>query len=258
MHSMSSDSGDGAAGHLAVLLGDGHDVHVGVDHEAAVGHLLALGAEVHEVHAHLRGDEHEGDADLGGVADEGELAVLDLLALGQVLDHGQEVAQLLRGVVEVGHAVDDRRGGVLRQVHHVGVAVHAGHEDVDERAHDAGGVLEGLVAAQLDGARAEELRMAARGRSWPSRRRCGAGGHLLEDHAERLVLEDQRVAAALLDHQPSWTAPLDHVEQLFLGEVVGVDVVLHCHGSSYGIGGPRHAVGSRISWRPLSRPAPRV
>ena len=154
-------------------------------------------------------------------------------------------------MVEVGHAVDDRRGGVLRQVHHVGMAVHAGHEDVDERAHDAGGVLEGLVAAELDGARAEELRMAAQVGHGRLEGDAGAGGHLLEDHAERLVLEDQRVAAALLDHSLHGLRQLDHVEQLFLGEVVGVDVVLHCHGSSYGIGGPRHAVGSRISWRPL-------
>ena len=124
-------------------------------------------------------------------------------------------------------------------------------ECFDERAHDAGGVLEGLVAAELDGARAEELRMAAQVGHGRLEGDAGAGGHLLEDRAERLVLEDQRVAAALLDHSLHGLRQLDHVEQLFLGEVVGVDVVLHCHGSSYGIGGPRHAVGSRISWRPL-------
>ena len=51
-------------------------------------------------------DEHLGHAHLRGVAHEHHLAVLDALALGQVLDHGEEVAHLLRGVVVVGHAVD--------------------------------------------------------------------------------------------------------------------------------------------------------
>ena len=56
-----------------------------------------------------------GDADLSGVADEGQGAVLDLLALGEVLEHGHEVAHLLRGMVEpdmplMTGAVEPRRG----------------------------------------------------------------------------------------------------------------------------------------------------
>ena len=187
---------------------------------------MALRAELHEVHAHLRGDEHQRHAHLGGVADEGELAVLDLLAGGQVLDHGHEVAELLGGMVELAHAVDDRRGGVLRQVHHVLVAVDAGHEDVDERPHDAAGVLDGLVAAQLDGAGAEELRVAAQVGHGRLEGDAGAGGDLLEDHAQGLVLQQQRVLAAFLDEPLHGDGQIYHAEQLLLGEVVGVDVIL--------------------------------
>lgn len=57
----------------------------------------------------------------------------------------------------------------------------------------------------------------------------GARGHLLENHAERLVLQDQRIAPGLL-HGFHGARELDHVEELFFGEVVSVDVVLHCHG----------------------------
>ena len=191
---------------------------------------MALRAELHEVHAHLRGDEHQRHAHLGGVADEGELAVLDLLAGGQVLDHGHEVAELLGGMVELAHAVDDRRGGVLRQVHHVLVAVDAGHEDVDEASHDAAGVLDGLMAAQLDGAGAEELRVAAEVGHGRLEGDAGAGGHLLEDHAEGLVREQQRVLAALLDEPLHGDGEVHHAEQFLLGGVVGVDVILD-HGN---------------------------
>ena len=229
--------GDGAAGDLAVLLADGHKLLAerlallsGAHVQGAVGDLVALGAELHEVHAHLRGDEHEGHAHLGGVADEGELAVLDLLARGQVLDHGHEVAELLGGVVELAHAVDDRRRGELGEVHHVLVAVDAGHEDVDEASHDAAGVLDGLVSAQLDGAGAEELRVAAQIGHGRLEGDAGAGGHLLEDHAQGLVLQQQRVLAALLDEALHGDGEVHHAEQLLLGEVVSVDVILN-HGN---------------------------
>lgn len=83
--------------------------------------------------------------------------------------------------------------------------------------------------------------------------------HLNKHHLNVLVIipaynEQESIVSvvrSVIDHSLHGLRQLDHVEQLFLGEVVGVDVVLHCHGSSYGIGGPRHAVGSRISWRPL-------
>ena len=144
--------GDAAAGLLAVLAADLKQV---------LADLVPLGAVLHEVHAHLRADEHLGHAHLGGVAHEHHLAVLDALALGQVLDHGEEVAHLLCGVVVVGHAVDHRHLRVLRQLDEVLVTVDTRHDDVEEAPHHARGVLDGLVAAQLDGAGRVELRIAA-------------------------------------------------------------------------------------------------
>ena len=122
---------------------------------------MALGAKLHEVHAEDGAGEHQRDADLGGVADEGELAVLDALALGDVLEHGEKVAHLLRRVVVLGHAVEHGSRGTLGETDDVLVTVDASHHDVEQRAHDAGGVAEGLVAAELDGPGAEELGMAA-------------------------------------------------------------------------------------------------
>ena len=157
-------------------------------------------------------------------------------------------------MVELAHAVDDGGGAVLGQVLHVRVAVHAGHEDVEHRAHDARGVLDGLVPAELDGARAEELGVAAQVGHGRLEGDARAGGHLLEDHAERPVLEQMRVAAALLDHRLHGDGQLHHVEQLLLGEVVGVDVVLHSHGSSLRVDvsrlGDERPFG-RASWRTL-------
>ena len=80
---------------------------IGAYMQAAVGNLMPLRPELHEVYAHLRADEHERRAGLGGIADPGKLAVLDLLTGGQVLDHGHEVAELLGGMVVLAHAVDD-------------------------------------------------------------------------------------------------------------------------------------------------------
>ena len=210
--------GDGhrAAGSLAVLLADGQKF--GRD-------LVANGSVLHEVHAHLGADEHLRDAHLGAVAHEHHLAVLDALAFRQVLHHGHEVAHLLGGMVVVRHAVDDRSRRILGQVDQVLVTVDARHDDVQQTSHDPSRVLDGLVAAQLDGAGSEELGVAAHVRHGRLERDARAGGHLLEDHAERAVLQNERVGPGL-DHALHGSGQLDHVEQLFLGEVVGVQEVL--------------------------------
>ena len=224
---------DGAAGLLAVLLADGHELLaelgallLGADVQAAVGDLVTLGAELHEVHADLGGDEHQGHADLGGVADEGQGAVLDLLALGEVLQHGHEVTHLLGGVVELGHAVEDGGGGAGGQALDVGVTVDAGHHDVEQGAHNAGGVAQGLMAAQLDGARAVELRMATEVKHGGLEGDAGAGGDLLEDHAQGLVAKEVRIVAVDLDGLLHSDGEILDGENLLLGEVVGVDEVL--------------------------------
>jgi len=220
--------GDGAAGLLAVGLADGEKVDGLVDADAAVGDLMALGAELHEIHAHLGAHEHEGDADLRGITDEGQLAVLDLLAGGQVLDHGEQVAELLGGMVVVGHRVQDRGLGVLRELDDVGMTVDARHDDVDEAADHVGGILEGLVTAELDLAGSQVLRVTTELPHGGLEGDARTGGRLLEDHAQRLVLEDLGIIPrldALLERQ----GQLHHVEDLLLGEVIGVQIVLLSH-----------------------------
>ena len=151
----------------------------------------------------------------------GDLAVL--------LADGHEVAHLLRGMVELGHAVDDGHSGALGEADDVLVTVNASHHDVEQRAHNASGVAQGLVTAELDGARAIELSMAAEVGHGRLEGDAGTRGHLLENHAKRLVLQNQRITPGLL-HGLHGARELNHVEELFFGEVVSVDVVLHCHG----------------------------
>ena len=188
---------------------------------------MTLGSELHEVHADLGADEHEGEADLGSVADESEGAVLDLLALGEVLEHGHEVAHLLRGMVELGHTVDHGHSGAFGETNDILMTVNAGHHDVEQGAHDASGVAEGLMTTELDGARAVELGVAAKVGHSGLEGETGAGGNLLEDHAKALVAEQVRIIAALLDGLLHGNAEILDGENLFLGEVICVNEILN-------------------------------
>ena len=136
-------------------------------------------------------------------------------------------------MVELGHAVDDGHRGALSQADDVLVTVHAGHHDVEQGAHDAGGVAQGLVAAELDGARAVELRMAAQIGHGRLEGEAGAGGDLLEDHAKALVAEQVRVVPVNLDGLLHGETEILDRQDLLLGELIGVDEVLgHSHCSS--------------------------
>ena len=219
----------GATGDFAVLLGDGDQVDIGINLKTTIGDLMALGAELYKIHAHLRSDEHQGHAHLSRVTDEGDFAVFDVFALGQILDHGKQIAELLRGVIVFRHAVDNRACCVFSQIDDVLMAIDARHKNVDQAAHNAAGVFDGFMASKLNSAGAVELSMAAEVGHGRLEGDAGARGHLLENHAERLVLQNQRIAPGLL-HGLHGARELDHVEELFFGEVVSVDVVLHCHG----------------------------
>ena len=153
-------------------------------------------------------------------------AVLDLLALGEVLEHGHEVAHLLRGMVELGHAIDDGHSGALGEADDVLVTVNASHHDVEQRAHNASGVAQGLVTAELDGARAIELSMAAEVGHSGLEGKTGAGGNLLEDHAKALVAEQVRIITVNLDGLLHCQAKILDSQDLLFGEVVGVDEIL--------------------------------
>ena len=133
-------------------------------------------------------------------------------------------------MVELGHAVDDGGSGALGEAGDVLVTVDASHHDVEERAHDASGVAEGLVTTELDGARAIELSVAAEVGHSGLEGKTGASGNLLEDHAEALVAEQVRIITVDLDGLLHCQAKILDSHDLLFGEVVGVDEILgQCH-----------------------------
>ena len=94
--------------------------------------LMPLRTVVHEVHTELRRDEAERCAHLRAVADKDDLAVFKPLARRQVLADRAQVADLLRGVVIVAHAVDDRDRARLGKLHDRAVLDDARHHDIDK------------------------------------------------------------------------------------------------------------------------------
>ena len=207
---------EAAAAFPAVSLHDGL---------VAVRQLVALGAVVDEFHAQVGGDEAQGRAHLGAVAYEHHLAVRQLLPPGQVLRHGAQVADLLGGVVVVGHTVEHRDGAGPGQVHDGAVLDDPGHHHVHQIAQHPAGVLDGLVSPQLDHAGAQILGVAPQLAHGRFKGHPRPGGGLLKDHAQVHVPQQRRVIAApdgVLDGQ----AQLDHVQQLPGRKVVGVDKIL--------------------------------
>lgn len=190
--------------------------------------LMPLRAVVHEVHAELRRDEAERCAHLRAVADKDDLAVLEPLSRRQVLTDRAQVADLLRGVVIVAHAVDDRDRARLGKLHDRAVLDDARHDHIDQPREHSARVADGLVAAELDHARTEVLRMAAELAHGRLERHACAGARLLEDHAEVLVFH-QRGIIPLRDGALDGQRQLDDVQQLLPGEIVGVDKVLFVH-----------------------------
>ena len=106
------------------------------------------------------------------------------------------------------------------------MTVNASHHDVEQRAHNASGVAQGLVTAELDGARAIELSMAAEVGHSGLEGKTGAGGNLLEDHAKALVAEQVRIITVNLDGLLHCQAKILDSQDLLFGEVVGVDEIL--------------------------------
>ena len=201
--------------------------------------LVALRAVVHKVHAELRGDEAEGRTHLRSVADEDDLAVLQPLALGQVLLDGAQVADLLRGVVVVAHAVDDRDRARIGELNDRLVLDDAGHDHVDQAREHLARVADGLVAAELDHARTEILRVAAELAHGRLERHARAGARLLKDHAEVHIFH-QRGIITPADGALDGERQVDDVQQFLFCEIVGVNKIffVHIHSSKaavYGI-----------------------
>ena len=150
------------------------------------------------------------------------------LARRQVLADRAQVADLLRGVVIVAHAVDDRDRARLGKLHDRAVLDDARHDHIDQPREHPARVADGLMTAELDHARPEVLRVTAELAHGRLERHARAGARLLEDHAEVLVFH-QRGIIPLRDGALDGQRQLNDVQQLLPGEVVGVDKVLFVH-----------------------------
>jgi len=93
---------------------------------------MAPRAAVDERHAEVRGEHARRGADLRAVAHKDKLAVLERFARWQMLEQRAQVAQLLRRVVVVGHAVDDRHRAAFSELDDGFVRRDGGHHDVRE------------------------------------------------------------------------------------------------------------------------------
>ena len=141
-----------AAVFLHVLLHDGLVLLV---------ELVGLRAVV-EVHAEMRRDHAKRGADLRAVADEHDLDVLQLLSGGDIFKNGAHIADFLRGVIVVAHGVDHGNTAAHCQIHDGLMLDHASHDDIDHAGDDLAGVANRLVAAELDHAGPEILRVTAK------------------------------------------------------------------------------------------------
>ena len=115
-----------------------------------------------------------------------------------VLADGHEVGQNLAGMAVVSEAVDDGNGTAAGESLYLGLIKGADHDAVQIAAQDAGGVFNGLTAADLqilggeeEGAAAQLIHAGFEGNS-------GTGGGLLENHTQGLALQVVMLDAVLL------------------------------------------------------------
>ena len=75
--------------------------------------------------------------------------------------YGQVISDCLQGVEIVREGIDNGDGAVFRETGDVGVGAHAGEPGGYHGRNDDGGVVQGLVDAELDVFFAEEHGVAA-------------------------------------------------------------------------------------------------
>ena len=169
---------------VAILLGKCKHGGVG---------LVALGGGDGDLHAGLEAADDEGVGHVVAIADVAHVHIQAAL----VLPHRLQIRQHLAGMAEVGQAVDDRDGAVLGQVFHFLLGKGADHDAVQIAAQNAGGVFHGFAAADLQVVGRKEHAHAAQLVDAGLEGNTGAGGGLLEDHAQGLALQGLVVDAVL-------------------------------------------------------------
>ena len=190
----------------------------------------------------VRRADGEGEAELGGGVDEAGADIVAIPDPGEagapegeaVFFERHQVGHDLAGVRAVRQAVDDRHAGGLGEGFDVGMVVGADHHGVDIARQDAGGVLDGLAAAELHVAGGGGDRAAAELAHRHVEGEAGAGGGLLEDHREGVALERSAgIDAALGPAGAGFLRPVRLIEdraQLRLLQRPDVEKVADRHG----------------------------
>ena len=109
----------------------------------------------------------------------------------ELLLDGLEVRHDLAGVQQVGEAVDDRNGGVARQLLDLLVGEGADHDAVHVSGQHLGGVVHRLATAHLAVAIGKEERVPPELGHPHLEGHPGAGGALAEDHGQALAGQEE-------------------------------------------------------------------
>ncbi len=146
------------------------------------------------IHAHLgRGEQQRG----GHVVAVAHVGQLHILQLPPFLPDGEEVRQSLARVVVIGQAVDDRHPRISGQFLDVAVGEHPRHDAVHVAGQHPGHVWHALPRSQLDlGWREVEGLASQVDHPHFKRHPCPQAG-FLEDHTQRLALQNGLIAAFL-------------------------------------------------------------
>jgi len=186
------------------------------------GSLIAPRRGVGEVHPHLGANHHQRRADVGRVADEDDFQFVERLARWGVLDHREDVAHDLSGVIIVGETVDHRDGSVRCKIEHRLVLQRPCLDHVDHAADHLRGIARAFARAEMNLARLQIERVSAELGHRDFERDAGAGRGLLEDHAERGAREQLR-AGAILVRLLEQADQVEDPQQLLTGKILRVD-----------------------------------
>ncbi len=103
--------------------------------------LVFFRRALREMHAQPGADQHQRREHIRRIADEGHIQVFELFAHRHVLDHGQHIADHLRGVVVIGQSVNDRHLGIPGQLGDCGVLQGARFDHIAHAREHFGSVI---------------------------------------------------------------------------------------------------------------------
>jgi len=134
----------------------------------------------------------EGAGDVVAVADEGHGFVGER---AEVFLDGHEVGHGLAGMAVVGKAIDHGDARVLRQLQHLFVLKSPGHDAVAHSGQNARDVFDGFAHAETHLLIAQQQPLPAEMRHCYGEAHARAQARLLEDHRQRLAIQNRIVAA---------------------------------------------------------------